>query len=492
VVAFAVALGALVVPVSSLGAGAPDRASGDRLAWKTCHQRFECATLTVPVDYTAPEGEQVDMAVLRAPAGDPARRIGSLVVNFGGPGDPGTKTLRRAVGSFPKEIRDRFDLVSFDPRGTGASRPVDCVDDATFDRLWSEDPTPGSAADLPRYYDGSYSSVDFAQACLDTQGPWLAQVGTRNVARDLDRLRAALDERKLTFLGYSYGTVIGAVYAQEFPTHVRAMVLDSAVDLSIDAPTEQRGNVLGFERALSAFLDDCAADTSCAFHSKGNPRLALEQLRDRFELGAVMPTDDGRRAGVSELYTTLLTALYTEDSWPVLAQALHDAAANGDGTLLRAVTDAYTGRDEDGTYDNFQEAIGIISCDDRRDARPSFDDFRATYEELSREAPFFGPVLAGQPVGCDPRLPSPRAGEELGDVRATQAPPVLVIGTTNDPATPYAGAQDLQRRLRGARLLTFDSTEHGSYGKGISCIDDAVDEYLATRRLPPRGARCSR
>jgi pimeloyl-ACP methyl ester carboxylesterase len=481
---------ATIVPAAGAqAAGAAVGAPG--LAWKACRRSFECASLSVPVDHAAPHGEQLELAVIRAPARDPSQRIGSLVVNFGGPGDPGTDTLRLALDSFPETIRDRFDIVSFDPRGTGASRPVDCVDDATFDRLWDEDPTPNSAADLPKFYDGSVSPVDFVKACIDTQGPWLAQVGTRNVARDLDLLRGALGDPKLTFLGYSYGTVIGAVYAQMFPNHVRALVLDSPVDLSDTASDELHGNAVGFETALGAFLDDCAADTSCSFHSKGHPRGALETLRSRFEQGLVQRSADGRKARVSEFYATLLAGLYERDSWPILAQALHESTT-GDGTLLRAITDSYAGRGDDGRYDNIQEAIGVISCDDRRDPKVSFDTYRASYEELTRDYPFFGPVLGGEPLGCDPRLPSPPAAEQLGDVRSTAAPPALVVGTTKDPVTPYAGAQDLRRRLRGSRLLTFDSTEHGSYGEGIACIDDAVNAYLLTRHLPARGTVCSR
>jgi pimeloyl-ACP methyl ester carboxylesterase len=466
------------------------RSTTGPLAWEDCGDGFECAVLDVPVDHAAPDGELVGISVIRAPATEPSERLGSLVVNFGGPGDPGTETLRRALEIVPAAVRARFDVVSFDPRGTGASRPIDCVDDATFDQLWSEDVTPDSDADLPSFYDGTTSSVDFTAACIDAQGQWLARVGTRNVARDVELLRRALGDPKLTFLGYSYGTVIGAVYAQLYPRKVRALVLDGAVNLSIDAQAEQEGNATGFEGALDEFLADCAARTECEFHSDGDPRGGLTALRDRFELGLTLPTDDGRTAGLSELYTTLLAALYARDDWPTLAQTLA-AADEGDGTNLRLITDLYTGRQDDGSYNNYHEALGIISCDDRRDAKPSFEEYRATYERFRAEFPFFGPVLAGQPTGCDPRLPAPAPGEDLGDVRSTKVPPALIIGTTRDPATPYAGAQDLKRRLRGSRLLTYDGTEHGGYGRGHACIDDAVDAYLIDLALPARGTRCT-
>jgi pimeloyl-ACP methyl ester carboxylesterase len=307
----------------------------------------------------------------------------------------------------------------------------------------------------------------------------------------MDRLRAALGDAKLTYLGYSYGTVIGAVYAQMFPRNIRAMVLDSAVDLSSTPQQEELGNAQGFEAALDSFLADCASRTACAFHSGGDPKAALTRLRDRFEGGLQLPTADGRKAGQAAFYLAMIAALYDkQQGWPALARALHNAAG-GDGTILQLLADSYTGRSANGVYDNVQEAIEPIRCADRRDARVSFDDYRQTFEQYSAQFPFFGPLLAASPIGCDPRLPPVAPGEDVGDVRVTQAPPILIVGTTRDPATPYAGALDLNQRIAGSRLLTFESTEHGSYGKGITCIDDNVDRYLLTRKLPPKGRRCS-
>lgn len=482
---------AIVAPnVTSVQLQEATGAGASAVVWQECGAGFQCAELDVPVDYEAPTGEQVSIALARLPAADAAQRIGSLFVNYGGPGDPATETLQAAAPELPQEIRNRFDIVAFDPRGTGSSRPVDCVDDPTFERLWAEDPTPDSPDELPGYYDGTFSSVDFVQACVTVQGAWLGKVGTRNVARDLDRVRVALGERKLTFLGFSYGTVIGAVYAQLFPTRVRAMALDGAVNLSIDAEAEQEGNLVGFERALDTFLAACAADPGCSFHSGGDPRRALEDLRARFEGGLVLEAPDGRIAGVSAFYTTLLAALYQREFWPILADALA-AAADGEGDALRQITDLYTGRRDDGTYNNFQEAIGVINCADRFDDLVSFDEYRLTLDQYRVDFPFFGPILAAFPLGCDPRFPEPTASEQVGNVRARRAPPILVIGNTEDPATPYEGAQDLRRRLRGSRLLTFEATQHGAYGQGSACIDDAVNRYLVDLTLPPRGTRCA-
>ena len=460
------------------------------LAWHPCGNRFECATLEVPVDYSMPHGDQVGIAVIRRHATNPRTRIGSLVINYGGPGDPGTESLRVAYQTLPSEVRERFDLVSFDPRGTGSSRPVDCVDDATFERASSEDVTPDSEQELAKYYDGSAFSVDLIGACIARNGSWLARVGTRNVARDLDRLRAALGDRLLTYLGYSYGTVIGAVYAQEFPDRIRALVLDSAINLSTTLQQRQRGNAQGFEDALDSFLTDCAADTKCRFYSGGDPRAALLHLRDEFEGGLTLSSSDGRTVGVTEFYVGLLAALYTREAWPSLAESLREAAEDGNGDGLRGFTDALLGRRADGSYDNLQEAIGIISCDDEPSKRVSFSEFSLTFADFVRRYPVFGRPFAASPLGCDPRLPRPTVSEQLGDVRSRDAPPVLVLGVTHDPATPYDGSVELHRRLRGSRLLTLDSTEHTAYARGIPCVDRAVDRYLLERELPPRRTRC--
>jgi len=470
---------------------------GGLSAWRGCGaKKLQCATLTVPVDYSQPDGEQVDVAVARVPATRPDQRLGSLVFNFGGPGDAGTETLPDYAEQIPATIRARYDLVSFDPRGTGKSRPVECVDDATSDRLNAVDPTPDSETELRAFYDGTDEPVDVVARCVAQNGAWLAQLGSRNVARDLDRLRAALGEDTLSFVGYSYGTVIGSVYAQMFPERVGRMVLDSPVDLSADALEELRGSSQGFEQALQDFLADCAKHPACSFHSGGDPTSALKALQRRFEQGLELRSIDlgtgkpsKRKAGVAAFYTALISALYDRDyGWPELADALHDAQA-GDGSTLLALADLYNGRRDDGTYDNIDEVIGVILCDDRDDPVPSFDEFRAEYDREVAQYPLLGSYVGSTLLGCDPRLPRPPASEQLGDVRVANAAPILVVGTTRDPATPFVGAQDLVTRLAGSRLLTFDSTEHTAYTKN-ACIDRAVNAYLLRGTLPSDGTVC--
>jgi pimeloyl-ACP methyl ester carboxylesterase len=465
-------------------------------AWHSCGRNLQCATLKVPVDYTQPAGQQVDMAVARVPAAKPDQRLGSLVFNFGGPGDAGTETLPDFAEQIPAAIKDRYDLVSFDPRGTGHSRPVECVNNATSDRLNAVDPTPNSDADLRAFYDGTNEPVDVVAKCVGRNGSWLAQLGSRNVARDLDRLRVALGENRLSFVGYSYGTVIGAVYAQMFPDRVGHMVLDSPVDLSANALEELRGNSQGFEQALDDFLADCATRSKCSFRSGGDPKAALVALQQRFEQGLELPTTDPttgklskRKAGVAAFYTALISALYDRSyGWPELADALNDAR-KGDGTYLLALADLYNGRHNDGTYDNIDQVIGVILCDDRDDPTPSFDDYVAEYHQEVAQYPLLGRLVGSTPLGCDPRLPRPPASEQVGDLRVPDTAPILVVGTTRDPATPFAGAQDLVTRLSGSRLLTFDSTEHTAYTKN-ACIDRAVNTYLLRGTLPTVGTVC--
>jgi pimeloyl-ACP methyl ester carboxylesterase len=486
----AVALLALLVPaVVRSRAGA----SGAALHWTACG-RAQCATLTVPVDYAQPGGGTFALALARVRATGDAPKLGSLLVNFGGPGEPGTNDLADFVHELPKEIRDRYDVVGFDPRGAGNSRPVRCFDDTIADSVERTDPTPNGEADLRPFYDGTKDPVDVVAACVSRNDGWLAQLGSRNVARDLDRIRGALGDAKLHYLGFSYGTVIGAVYAQMFPDRVGRLVLDGPVDLSATESDQLQLDGNGFEHALDAFLADCAARTACEFHSR-DTRGAFVALQQRFEQGLTLPARDdagrrtNRRANVASFYAAVISSLYDRTfGWTDLATALHDAE-QGDGTLLQQLADDYDGRHANGQYDNVDQVLFVILCDDRFDPLESFNDYVAQYHAALATWPLLGGYTGSTIEGCDPRLPAPPPSEQLGDVRVTGTAPILVVGTTEDPATAYSGALDLTARLAGSRLLTFESTEHTAYTKS-PCIDRAVDAYLIRGTLPRAGTRC--
>jgi pimeloyl-ACP methyl ester carboxylesterase len=463
------------------------------LAWSDCGDGFQCATLTVPVDWTKPTLDRVPLALIRAPAAVPEQRIGSLVVNYGGPGESGVSYLRRTYARLPETVRDRFDVVSFDPRGTGGSRPIDCVDDAFLDLSTVIAAVPTTTAQLDllhRYNDG------LAAGCKQRMGAYAGQVGTRNVARDLEAIRIALGEPALDYLGYSYGTVVGATYAQMYPRTVGRMVLDGPPDYWISSHDYAFRQAQGFMNALGAFLDWCTQQ-GCSLAASGNPRDVLNQLiarADQAPLPATYTADGTTREGQltpSLLESAVLSMLYDRSrGWPILSDALAQAVATGEAPALLSLSDQYLGRSPDGHWDPLVEANAVITCVDRPlRSVPSTTAELADVASFQAQLPPWGGSWATTYCAG---MPKPAKGDRLGDVRAQGTTPILIIGTTGDPATPYPGAQALAARIAGSDLLTFDSTEHTAYGRAIStCIDDAVDAYLVDGTLPAPGTHCA-
>ncbi len=463
------------------------------VSWADCGNGFECTTLAVPVEWRTPQGETLPLALIRHPALEPTTRIGALVVNFGGPGVGGVDYLRQTYDRLPEVIRSRFDVVSFDPRGTGASRPIDCVDDSYLDLGNGLPAVADSAAALDvvhRYNAG------FAAACKTRMGAYAGQVGTRNGARDLEAIRLALREPKLTYVGYSYGTVLGAAYAQMFPGNVRSMVLDGPLDLSLSTYDYDFAQAQGFMHALDSFLSWCE-QTRCSLSESGPPAAVFNQLIARVAqqpLPASYTVDGTTRQGVltpSLLEAGVLAMLYDEArGWPALADALGPAVQDGQGGRLLAIADQYLGRQTDGTWTPFLEANAVISCVDRP-ATTRLTDAQelAQVQSFQSQLPPWGGSWGTIPcVG----MPKPARGDKLGDVRVTSTGPIVVIGTTGDPATPYTGAQAMAGRIAGSDLLTYDSTEHTAYGSGRStCIDDTVDAYLVDGTPPAPGTHCA-
>ncbi len=473
-------------PSSSLASSPPTpSATAPRLTWSDCGDGLECTTLAVPRDYGAPAGPQLNLSVIRLRATDTAQRIGALVTNPGGPGASGVDFVREgATQVFSAALRARFDIVGFDPRGVGLSTPVRCQ--ADLPGFLGADPDPRTAAQRQGLLAADRA---FAEACGRNAGELLAAVTTENAARDLERLRAALGDERLTYVGFSYGTFLGAAYAAAFPQHVRALVLDAAVDPSLDLAGRLAGQAASFEGALDRFLADCARRPACTFHQGGRPAQAFERIvagLQRAPLPAIA-VGGGRTATESSAWTAILGALYTPGfGWPYLAEALQ-LAAQGDGSLLLAASDALEGRKPDGEYTNLVEANTAIDCaDEPGPSDPAAFDRLAA--QLAAPAPRVGRVLAYSGLIC--ATWPVRSMRRPARLAIGGLPPVVVVGATGDPATPYAWAVSLAKQLGSGVLLTRRGEGHTSYGRGDTCIDGAVDAYLLRLAPPKAGTVC--
>jgi pimeloyl-ACP methyl ester carboxylesterase len=446
------------------------------LHWIPCDDG-ECATLAVPLDSTQPSGRKIELALAREPAKKPDERIGSLLINPGGPGAPGTDFVKPVAAELPATITDRFDIVGWDPRGTGGSAPVDCG--KKLDYLFNVDTAPDDATEQ-----AALESVAkrFAAACRAGSGELLSHIASVDSVQDMDRIRAALGDEKLTYAGFSYGTYLGSLYAARYPDKVRALLLDGAIDPAVPVDEVAIQQAKGFEASLEAFLEDCARDKSCAFHHGGNPKRALDQLRTRIDR-TPMQGDDGRALGPSELDIALAAPLYSGAAgYKVLANALAKAE-NGDPSAMFELFDEYVVRAPNGDYSAEWPAFLAISCADG----PDLTAAQATLLEAraAQEAPYFGASNVGLGMPCS-FWPVPPVNRTAAPISAPTAPPVVVVGTTGDPATPIAWAEGLTRELGpNARLITVDGTTHTSSLDGNRCLDAAITAYLV-HRTPPR------
>lgn len=449
------------------------------LDWQPCEEGFECSVLPVQLDADDPAVGSVELAVTRRVAAGPGERLGSLVINPGGPGASAVDYLQAAWQQIPEPVRAQFDLVAVDPRGVGRSAPVRCLPTPELDEYFALDPDPDDEAELQALQEGNQELVD---GCAQVSGQVLPHVSTAEAAQDLDLLRASLGDAGLTYLGYSYGTSLGAAYLEQFPDRVRAMVLDGGIDPTLTWDALLAGQSTGFDTALTAFLADCER-TRCAFRQavEGDLTAAFDVLQDRVEQEPL--TGDGERTvGPGEFSLGVGAGLYSkENGWPAIAQGLA-RATQGDGSTLLALSDSYLDRDEDG-YANVSEANLAVNCIDRpwpRETAP----YLALADRVEAAAPRFGRAIALSGMACAV-WPAPVVGEP-GPVTAPGAPPVLVIGTTRDPATPYAWSQALADQLESGVLLTFDGDGHTVYRTGApACVRTVADTYLLTAAPPP-------
>lgn len=440
----------------------------------------ELGSLEVPMDYDDPTAGTFDLYIARHLATDPDHRIGSLLVNPGGPGFGGSDFAIYAEQNYADDLLARFDIVGWDPRGTGLSTPaIDCIDD--YDRFYaSADITPDDDAERQAVVD---LADEFETSCAQRNADIIDHIGTNESARDMDAIRAALGEPKISYFGFSYGSELGATWATLFPDTVRAAVLDGAVDPDADLQQAMIAQATGFESTLSTFLARCSDDNDCAFHNDGDAAGAFDRLMIQLDQDPAA-TDTGRPpANLLVLINATAEAMYAPSLWPVLEQALADAQ-DGDGRGLLALHDEYFMREEDGSYPNTLEAFQTISCMDRPD-RPTIAEDDALAVQMREVAPRLSPNTYGTyqctfyPPAVDPRIPVTGAG----------AGPVLVVGTTGDPATPLSSTQAMADALQNGVLLTVVADQHTGYGAN-DCSIEVIGAYLTDLTVPAEGTRC--
>jgi pimeloyl-ACP methyl ester carboxylesterase len=443
------------------------------LEWKPCGHDFWCSTMLVPLDYADPDGTAITLALAKRPAAG-GKRLGSLIINPGGPGGSGVGY----VGYFNAAGLERYDIVGWDPRGVGRSTPVTCFGRADLDRYLSMDSSPDDAGEWQARID---EQTKFGQSCLRRSGPLLEHISTMETVRDLDLLRGLVGDSKINYFGSSYGTKIGALYAELFPQRVGRMVLDGAININSKAKIDQ---IDGFERALNHFAAWCAEE-ECRLGAQRDEVLSkikefLGQLDQQPLAGA-----DGRTLSQQQGVEAVFYAMYGgTTSWPGLRDALTAAIFDGDGGMLLQLADAADRRERDGTYGQLMYAFPAIRCLDSQE-----NSVRAAAKRLtedSKQAPILG-QLNGPDLVCS--LWPVKSAPGLPEIDGDGAPPIVVIGTTGDPATPYEYAKSMADELRTAVLVTFDGEGHLAYGQN-DCVKALVDGYLVRSQIPRDGTRC--
>jgi pimeloyl-ACP methyl ester carboxylesterase len=458
-----------------------------KIAWRDCGNGFQCGSIQVPLDYAHPTGTLLTLAVIRLPA-EGGQRKGSLVLNPGGPGGSGVEFARGSARQFGADLRRNFDIVGFDPRGVGQSRPpVRCLTGKQLDQFFQTDTSPDNAAELNALVNISRTWADDCQTRVPKLLPY---VGTANAAHDIDLLRAALGDQGLTYYGASYGTYLGAYYAQEFPKHVRALVLDGAIDPRLTAEQINIEQAKGFDTATKAFAADCVKTRDCPLGT-GSTRAALGRLAQLFAQADKRPLrnglNDGRIVDESLAELGVAAALYNKQTWPALKLALRNAIDQNDGTTLLRLADLLIERNKDGTYSNQTEANMAVNCVDKPYDR-NLGAWQQQADRAKRAAPLFGQFVVWGTLPCgywpaqDHTRPAPFS--------ANGAPPIVVVGTTRDPATPYKWAQGLASTLKSGVLLSLDGDGHTAYLQGNPCITTAVDRYLITGTPPRKNTMC--
>lgn len=457
--------------------------------WVGCYDTMQCAKVRAPLDWADPRGEQIELALVKQPALGGAPK-GALFVNPGGPGSSGVTYLASGVdGAASRTLQQEFDVISWDPRGVGQSSAVTCLDDAGMDKvLFGKSTTDDLEAGTQEWLDAALKeNKAYGEACLEATGPLLGHIDTGSTVKDLDMLRAIVGDDKLNYLGYSYGTYIGARYADAYPERVGRLVLDGAIDPTSTEVEVVREQTRGFELALRAYMTDCLSRSECPV--SGSVDEAMAQWRAMLDAVEANPLtgSDGRMVGSGTLLTAIITPLYSQVNWPYLDQ-LYATVTEGNADVALSLADFYYDR-VDGVYQtNLITAFGAINCLDAPRSLPlNLEQMRADAAELERIAPTIGAFQGYGDVGC---AAWPVEGvDSRPPVKAAGAGPILVVGTTGDPATPLRWAESLASQLESGVLLTYQGEGHIAYGNN-ACVNDTVDQYFLTGAVPAEGARC--
>ncbi|MCB1298718.1 MAG: alpha/beta fold hydrolase [Microthrixaceae bacterium] len=456
------------------------------VAWQDCNGGFDCAMITAPLDWADPSAGEIELAVIRQRARD-GKPLGSLLTNPGGPGSSGFDFIRDSIDyGVGAKLRQSYDVIGFDPRGVGRSTAVRCFDAAGMDAFLFG--IPDAERNSPAWIDEvAADSKKFAAACERNSDGILGFVDTESAARDLDLLRGVLGDTKLHYLGFSYGTFLGATYAKLFPERVGRLVLDGAIDPSVSSLEVGTTQAIGFESALRAFMADCLTQKSCPFRGTVDQGMA--------DLGALLaaaersplPTPDGRAVGSDTMLTGVIAALYAQESWGFLREALASALA-GEGAQMIFLADFYYNREGGRYLDNSTEAFNAYNCMDYPAStdQAAIDDAAARIRE---GAPTIAPYWSSDAPDLCEFWPVPAVGTR-GPIHAAGAAPILVVGTTNDPATPYAWSVALSEQLDSGVLITRVGEGHTGYNQGNRCVDDAIEAYFLTGAVPTSALQC--
>lgn len=458
-----------------------------KLDWKPCGT-IECADLRVPLDHAAPDpAKDLTIKVARVKAKDQSKRLGSLLVNPGGPGASGVEYVRDGADTIGgPDVRRYYDLVGFDPRGVGGSDPINCLSDKALDRFLAADPTPDTPAEEQTLLTEAKA---MATGCEKDNPDLVKHLSTADAARDMDILRAAVGDTQLNYLGKSYGTFLGATYADLFPKRVGRMVLDGVVPPDLTSAELDEGQARGFQIATQAYVEDCVKQQDCPLGS--TPQAALKGLDDFFTQvdRQPLPTGDPSAPLLTEGWARLgvAVALYDQGSWGVLTDALREARS-GNGQSLMQLADAYAERRPGGGYSgNLMESIYAVNCLDRPDS-PNLASYEKYAKDFSAKYPTWGANLAWGALPCG--VWPVKSTNPPHKISAPGSNTVVVVGTTRDPATIYEWSKRLRDELDNAVLVTFDGDGHTAYGRSNPCVDDSIDAYYVQGRVPKDGLRC--